>query len=186
MSLDTHTTLERAFGAFISAAQLQNAAFELETLADFGGRFKGDDGELVPLSVNCIPGKIGPSGEIPEEWGNLKLPALIVAIAQSDAHLVGYDVCDVQFIAITSPDEINAPTMVQRRIGWLSAIFDEDNLDAIAADLNAPAAGEDTRLVKGLQVIGIMRAGQSHAENGRHVLSTLKLEVSAIGLPDPV
>jgi hypothetical protein len=171
MSLATRITLERALGALVS-----DVTFDGKTIASFTGIFRGDEGTTVPLSVHCICGQIGADGEIPEDWSKLTLPALVVACTRSEPHPIGYDLCDVSLIAMTTADEVGAPARVQSRIGWLSALFDEENLDLIRDDLNSPEAA-----VKGLHVVGIERAGEDHSENGRQVLSTLKLRIHAVG-----
>lgn len=180
MSLATRTTVERALAAY-----LQTVTFDGKTLADFPGTFAGDSATPVPLSVHCICGEVGENGEIPAEWGVLRMPAIVIACPRSQPHLIGYDECSVAITAITTPDEINAPAQVQARAGWLSALFDEDNLDLIRDALNAPESGEDTRPVKGIHVVGMMRDGEDHQENGHQVFSAVKLLVSATGIPEP-
>ena len=177
MSLATRHTVERAIAAYTQTATLGG-----KTIADFGGKFKGEEtGPTLPINVHTMPGEVGEDGAIPEEWSALKLPALVVSSSDSQPHPCGYDICEVSLTCITTPDEINAPTQVQLRTGWLSALFDEDRLDEITASLNAPPSGPDTRPVKGITVIGIERAGEAHSNNGMHVMDVLRLRVHAIG-----
>lgn len=177
MSLATRTTVERALAHYIATSDLEGVS-----LGDFAATFKGDEYTAVPLAIHCIPGAIGQQGEIPEEWAKLTLPAIVVACARSEPHLVGYDICEVSLIAITTPEEIDAPAKVQARVGWLSALFDEDNLDEIVDALNPPPSGPDDRAVRGIQFVGLERAGEDHTENGRQILSSVKLKVHAVGV----
>lgn len=179
MSLATRSTAERAIAHYLSTVQLDGVG-----LADFPATFKGDEATEVPLSFHCIAGEIGAQGEIPEEWANLTMPAVVVASARSDPHYIGYDICDVSIVVITTPEEIDAPARVQARIGWVSTLFDEDNLDAVVEDLNPPLTGSDARAVKGIQFIGLERNGEDRTENGRQILESVKLRVHAMGLPE--
>ena len=126
----------------------------------------------VPLQIACIVGEIGPNGEVPEQWTQLRMPALVVACPRSEAHPCGYDECRVQLNAITTPDEIDGPKQVQARVGWLATLFHDDNLDIIRDNLNAGA-------VEGARIIGIERDGEDHQENGKQIFSILKLRVDA-------
>lgn len=176
MSLATRITAERALGAYLSNVTLGSGETVL-SLAAYPGRFKGDEQTVVPLSFHCLPGVIGPQGELPDEWAKVRLPAIIVASVRSEPHLCGYDICDVQIVALTTPDEIHAPAQVQARVGFISAVFDEDRLDDVVAALNSPAAA-----VRDIQFVGLERDGDDHTENGKQLISTMKLKVHAAGL----
>ncbi len=178
MSLATRTTVERALAAYVQTITLGG-----KTLADFTARFEGEAPEDPPhtLAVHCMVGEIGEDGELPEEWTKLPLPALVVSSPSSQPNAIGYDLCDVELTMITTPIEVDAPSKVQERTGWLSALFHEDNLDIITAALNPPASGPDTRPVQGITIIGLERNGENHATNGLHVMDTLRLRVHACG-----
>ena len=180
MSLQIRTTVERAIAAYIQTVSLGGVL-----LSSFTGTFRGDSANAVPLTFACICGEIAEDGAIPEEWSKLTMPAIVVACPRSERPGCAYDECHVSITAITTPDEVDAPARVQARAGWLAALFHEDNLDLITAALNAPLAGPDLRAVKGIAVIGIMFDGEDHQENGHLVFSSVKLKVSAAGIPDP-
>lgn len=163
----------RAFVERALVAYIQNVSLDGARLTSMTGRFAGDESEH-PLTFSNITGEVGENGELPEEWTKLRLPAVVVACPRPEAQPGGYDLCPTQIAVITTPDEIEAPERVQARIGWLADLFHEDNLEDIRGALNDPAAA-----VRGGVIIGIERDDEEHGEDGRHVMSTLKLKVYA-------
>lgn len=182
MSLATRQTLERAFAAYLPTISLEIDGV-MKKITDYTATFKGQPEEAVPLGIYCICGEVGEDGAIPEEWQQLRMPAIVISCPRSQRVLGGWDECSVAVTAITTPDEIGAPAQVQARVGWLGALFAEDNIPLIVAALNAPRSGPDLRPVKGLTVVGMICEGEDHLPDGHQVIGALKLQVCAYGTP---
>lgn len=165
--LNTRSSVERAFATYLSTVDFGGVS-----VANLGGAFLGEEtGVTHPFAIHVMAGELGEEGELPEEWEQLKLPALVVQSPDSTRHALGYDVCELTLNAMTTPQEKQAPERTTIRLAWLMSIFDDANLDALA--------GTIAELVDGLTIIGIEYIGDSHQENGRQIMGIVRLRVHA-------
>lgn len=166
-SCNVRSSVERAIALY-----LKSVDFGGLNAANLGGAFLGEPSETTrPLAVHVMAGEIDEEGELPEEWEQLTLPALVVQCPSSDPHPIGYDICEVSLLMMTTPQEQRAPDRTRVRTAWLTSIFDEQFLPTLATALSAT--------IDGLTVIGIERVGDSHQENGRHIIGVARLRVHA-------
>lgn len=166
-ALNTRSSVERAFASYLSTVDFGGVS-----AATLGGSFLGEEtGAAHPFAVHVMAGDIGEEGELPEEWEQLELPALVVQSPDSTRHEIGYDVCELTLNAMTTHSENQAPDRTTIRLAWLMSIFDDANLEALAGTIAA--------LVDGLTIIGIEYVGDSHQDNGRQIMGIVRLRVHA-------
>jgi len=175
----TRSTAARAIAAFLAAqieaarsAEQLPAAWMSVTIQLLEGVATSEEGEL----------------KLPEQFDSLQFPAVIIGCTRAHPHDMGngYYVCEVTVMTVTQLDETEAPRRHDDRVGFISACFlnqvddadpDRESLDIVAAALNAPGSGEDSRAVKNFHCFGIAGIDEEGSEAQRRVIDSLKLEL---------
>lgn len=128
-----------------------------------------------------------------ERVDEIPLPAICVSCPRSKPHDMGYPVCELHILVLTSVDEMNTATppapvaasVAAARFGYVAELFSEDNEPAVKLALNLPlSGGVDNRVVKNFKVFGFYQTEDMGQETDRHWIDHLIFEVHCIPTDD--
>jgi hypothetical protein len=71
-----------------------------------------------------------------ENVDEIPVPSVAVSCPRSKPHDMGYPVCELHIMSLTSTDEASAATKAADRFGFIAALLGEENTDAVIAALN--------------------------------------------------
>lgn len=120
-----------------------------------------------------------------ENVDEIPIPSIAVACPRTKPHDMGYPVCEVHVLCLTSVDEMNSATppvavgatVAAARFGYLANLFGEENYDTVKAAMNRPTSpAADNRVVKNFTMFGFYQTEDMGQETDRHWIDHLVFE----------
>lgn len=112
-----------------------------------------------------------------ENPNEIPLPSLCLACPRSKPHEMGYPICELHVVLLTSADETDASTQQSARFGFVSEALDDSHMADVQAALSKPAAGPDNRTVKNFTVFGFYQTEDMGQEADRRWIDQLVIDV---------
>lgn len=163
---------EKAFAAYLNSIRAGSAIENVPVFVRKGKLM--DDGSFQLENVDEIP-----------------VPSIAVSCPKSTPHDLGYPICELHVMSLTSVDELNTAdppvpvgaSVAAARFGFIAEKLDESNLPAVIAAVSKPV-GTDNRVIKNFNVFGMYQTDDLGQETERHWIDHLVFEVHCVPSDD--
>jgi hypothetical protein len=138
----------------------------------------------VDVPVHVRKGKLKDDGTFElENVDEVPVPCIAVSCPRTKPHDMGYPICELHILSMTSVDEVNAATIAAARFGFIAELLNDDNIEVVKAAMNKPV-GTDNRVVKDFNVFGFFLSEDMGQETDRHWIDHIVYEVHCIPTDD--
>jgi hypothetical protein len=133
----------------------------------------------VAVEVRVRKGTLTDDGAFTfENVDEIPLPCIAVSCPRVKPHeSVGYPICELHVLVLTSVDEQDAADRASARFGYLAELFSDDKLATLMAAMNQPVSGPDNRVIKNFNLFGFALVEDMGQETDRHWMDHLVFEV---------
>ncbi len=124
--------------------------------------------EEVPVHVR--KGKLAEDGTFTlQNIDELPVPCVVVSCPRQVPHeVMGYPVCELHIMVLTSVDEKDAANRASLRFGFIAELLNDENFETIKAAVNAPESGPDSRVIRDFTLWGMYLSEDLGQETERH------------------